>query len=504
MFDFKGLIDALLRRARAEEDSGPSLTRLMVDLPRDESLRALTEIVKAVAALNRNPKVGLKERHRAVQGFDDKARPLMHTLVAVYRGEIEIEGIAARQVLPSLMACWQELASAYKLCLKQHAQQPAARFAGEAELITLRALAYYTEQARWTYLRNFEPEARIWRNLNRLYLIADSAGFAHKPLQRYPHEMPSQISSYYLHIVLLKLAEPERRNPEALHYLDSMLPEWLKLLRLEKVIRVREQSFAINLDDTKPPMKLRRNMVGERYRYLDTEPLATHLREMSPHPLDGPALEPLALSLRQQLLNDLAIVYSRAGQSRARRNERRAKDSPVPIALGLAQIARALQRNASAAEWESWSLCDESHCGIGAHYRARYDDRLAVGELLVMRHEQQVGLYVVRRLHKQRDGQVRVGAERICPQVQLVRLQHGDDKALALFCADSQFGGRILLLDHGLYHEGDEALLQAGPQQFRIQYGPALERLPAQLLCPFKVLEKRSLGAASATAPAHK
>ncbi|PHV12586.1 hypothetical protein [Chitinimonas sp. BJB300] len=492
MFDIKGLIDALRRRAHDDEDAGPSATKLMAELPRDQTLLALTEIVKAVAELNRNAKVGLKERFRSVQSLDDKARPLMALLIGVYQGKATIEGIPPRQVLPSLIACWQELASAYKLCLKQHAQQPAARFASESELITLRAIAYYAEQARWAYLRHYEPELRIWRNLNHLFLIADSSDFSHKEIARYPEEAPCPIVNYYLLIVLFKLAEPERRRTEDLAFLNQILPRCVNLVRPEKIIRIREQNYAVNLDDTLPPVKLRRNMVGERYRYFDTEALATHFHSLSPHPLDSAALNPIDLALREKLLADLAVVYSRAGQTRSRRSERRTREAPASVALGLKQIAHALQSNATEAEWETWTLGDESSNGIGLHYRPGFDDHLEIGEVLLLRQDGHIGLTFVRRMVKHRDGQIQVGAEKIAPQAQLVILQANGqpNPAWALYCPESPHNSRMLLLDSDLYHRHNEYTLSAGQQKFRVKLGPAQERLPKYVFVTFQVLEK--------------
>ncbi|MGQ5522034.1 hypothetical protein ACUHMQ_02110 [Chitinimonas sp. PSY-7] len=492
MFDFKGLIDTLRRRSHDDEDTEPSATKLIGELPRDQTLLALTEIVKALAELNRNAKIGLKERFRAVQAFDDKARPLMTLLISVFQGKKTLEGIPGRQVLPSLIACWQELGSAYKLCLKQHAQQPAARFADDSELITLRAIAYYAEQARWAYLRHHEPELRIWRNLNHLFLIADSAEFAYKDIARYPDEAPSPIVNYYMQIVLLKLSEPERRRTEDLAFINHILPRCVGLIRPEKIIRVREQSYAVNLDDTLPPVKLRRNMVGERYRYFDTEALGEHFRSLSPHPMDSAALNPIELALREQLLADLALVYSHTGLGRSRRSERLNKEIPATVAVGLTQIAQALQSATKESTWEAWTLGDESSNGIGMHYRPSYDDHLEVGDVLVLRYDGHTGLNVVRRLVKLRDGQIRVGAEKIAPQVQPVTLQvTGQPKPVwALYCPESPHSNRLLLLDSPLYQRQNEYIISAGPQHIRVKLGPVQERLAKYVLCTFHVLEK--------------
>ncbi|GAB3244167.1 hypothetical protein [Chitinimonas naiadis] len=494
MFDFKGLIDALMRRAREEENSGPSATQLLINLPRDETLTVLTEIIKALAALNRNPRTGLKERYRAVQGFDEKARPLAAVLVRAFRGEEPIEGLSPRQILPSLLACWRELASAYKLCLKQHAQAPSPRFAAEAELITLRAVNYYAEQAKWAYLRYFEAEPRLWRSLNRLYQIAEAAGFAQKSMHAYPHSPPTSVSQAYRHALLLKLAEPERRRLEDIWLLDRQLNDWQAQVSLEKVIRPRDQTFAVNLDEPKPPMKLRRNMVGERYRYLDTEPLSATLTELANGASRGvlPASFDPCCSQQEQdnltrLLQDLALVFSRAGQARSRRNERRHRDKEATTAIGLQRIARAL--NGSAADWEPWMVADESASGLGAHYKAQFDDRLSIGELLAFKEESGAWLAVVRRLSKTREGQVKVGAERLASQPISVSLVAQDVNTVALYCAESPHG-RMLLMPAALYETGREYQLVAGSKRFSIKLGSILEALPEYTISSFNVIGK--------------
>ncbi|QDQ25871.1 hypothetical protein FNU76_05635 [Chitinimonas arctica] len=489
MFDFKGLIDALMRRAREDEEAGPTATRMLINLPRHETLIVLTEIIKALAALNRNPRIGLKDRYRAVQAFDEKARPLAALLVKVFRGEEHIDTILPQQIQPSLLACWKELASAYKLCLKQHAQSPSARFAGDAELITLRALAYYAEQAKWAYMRYYDAEPRIWRSLNRLYQIAEAAGFSSKPIAPYPDVAPLSVGRVYRHALLLKLAEPERRRVEELWMIDGWVDGWLEYAALEKIIRPRDQTFAINLDEPKPPMKLRRNMVGERYRYLDTEPLANYLGELAREAgRGGKHHDPAEGDSLTRLYTDLAVVYSREGQARSRRSERRHKEREAGAAVGMDHIGRLLREN-SQTGWESWMLGDESANGLGAHYKAHFDDKMTVGEILALKDEHGICLAVVRRLHKTREGQIKVGAERLASKPAAVLLEGPAGKLPALYCAESPHGRMLLLQRHG-YQVGQIVNLSAGGKSFSIQLGPTLEILPEYVLCGFTVLAK--------------
>ncbi|WP_269533102.1 hypothetical protein [Chitinimonas sp. BJYL2] len=494
MFDFSSLIDVLMRRAREEEPQGPSFTQLIVELPAEDTLAAMIEINKALAALNRNPRLSLKERYQSVRSCDEKARPLTALLSKVYHGEEQIEQILPHQVMPTLLACWKELASAYKLCLKQHAQAPSPKFEQEAQLITLRAIIYYSEQAKWSYLRYFDAEPRLWRSLNNLYQIAEAAGFADKMMAPYPDMAATSVSRVYRHALLLKLSEPERHRIEEIWMLDQLLDMWVDDISLERVIRPRDQSFAINLDEPKPPMKLRRNMVGERYRYFDTETLADRLAQASVFAAQGVATVPI---MTEQLdhprlarfLGDLSVVYSRVGQSRARRSERRLKDRPADAAIGFDVIHTLLAHGRGTSNWEPWNLLDESGNGFGAQYRSHYDDRLTIGELLALRSGDTTWLALVRRLHKSSEGNVRVGAERLAAQPAPVMLAGGSGNVPALYCAESPHG-RVLVMNLAQHEAGALFTLASGTKRFTIKLGPALEVLPTCAICNFNVLAK--------------
>lgn len=514
MFDFKSLIDALLRRGRGEENFGASPTQMMVQMPRHQALATLIEIVREISELNRNPKIKLKERMRSISYFDEKVQSITELLVAIYRGKEVVEQITPRQVLPSLLACWQEMASGYKVCLKQHAEAPSRSFAAQAEIATLRAMEYYARQATWSYVRYFDPEPRIWRNLHAMYLIAESAGFLEKPIRWHanvPQSEAISVATVYLRAMLLYVAEPARRLPEQIWQLTDWIKLWATNIRLESTLRPRNQLFAINVSEQRPPMRLRRNMVGERYRYFDTTTLADRLASEGQEARSGnfpPELGSINAAqsgATAQLLLDLAVIWSRDGQARRRRYERSMTGRAAEVAHGLNGVSKLFDGNAkinleaaatarSGMDMVEWSLDDESNTGLGANYRARFDDPLCVGELVAIREEtsKRPTVGIVRRLHKTREGKVKVGVEKLGTQPALVSLQSNDKAYPALYTQDAPqaAGNRGLLIANALYGENREYTMTASGKAYRIRLGEALEALPTYTLSSFLVLEK--------------
>jgi hypothetical protein len=515
MFDFKALTAALWKRTRQETPPTLGATRIIAELPRHEAVRALGEIVHELAHLNRNAKTGLKERFRAMLYFDEKAQPILRLLMDAYRGVAVVEGVSSRQLFQALLDCWQEMAAGYKVCLKQHAQAPRRTFAAQAELVTLRATAYYAAQASWSHLHHFEVEPRVWRNLHRFYQVAESAGFAQKPMQRYPDEPDTDtVRDCYLRALLLKLAEPERRLPGQIWQIERWLRQWQGLVRIEQVIRPRDQLFAVNLDEPKPPMKLRRNMVGERYRYLATSNLSLHVTQLAQAVAAGRddtelgAIPTMERGATVQLLNSLAEGWSQEGQSRARRYERTLEGRQVSVTRGLPAIASFYPRPAGfeleaaakvmPARFEEWAIEDESSGGLGAQFKAPFEDRLEVGEVIAVRpHEGKYPVVgVVRRVFRTRNGQVKAGIEKLGAQPVLVTLTAGERRAIALYLPACPIAGgqRALLMQQQDYVEAKAMMLEAGGKRYVIRLGSPIEWLATHLVLAFQVIESARPG----------
>ncbi|MBV1776692.1 hypothetical protein KSF73_13325 [Burkholderiaceae bacterium DAT-1] len=511
MIDFKSLIDTLLRRGREEEDLGintSSATLMLAELPRNESLQALSEIIQAIAELNRNGKVGLKERVRTVILMDDKAQPIAQLLTAVYRGTEIIESLTPRHVLPVLQSFYQELGVAYKLCIKQHEIAPMPAFAPHVELASLRTAEYYARQGLWSFVRYFQADRSIWRNLNRLYGNAESGGFQHKILQLHPSDArQDSLAGIYKRALLLRLAEPERRLPDHVWMLDRSLQTWSDLVSIDLQVRPRHHAFAVNIDSDQPAAQFRRNMVGPTYRYLDTSPLIAQLGsviQVLENGQDSPDLGNVPDGEKSQviaMLKDLMHIWSRDGGARTRLHERTLTSRHTIAAYGLLNVSHLLGQTSingalrDGVEQGEWHVEDESTSGLGVSYRDRFDDRLCVGEIVAMRDTEhpRAAIGIVRRIVKSRDGKVRIGVEKLGAQTSLVALLDGELTLPALFSqeAPQANGERCLILPVAHHAVGRAFILSAGSHRYQIVLGKTFQSLPGVVLSAFTVTGKQ-------------
>jgi len=263
MFDFKGLINALLRKT-TDDPLGDlkSATIWVQELPQNDIHQAQQEIVKALSGLNRNPETSLKERVRVLLYLDEKSSSLQESLCREYLAAVDDPGNATRQLLPTILQFWEEMGSGYEQCIRTFAQNPGgARIREQLPLLTAKALHFHAMQAKWSHMRYLPVEAHVWRRLHRLYLFAEQEKIDCVPVKLRPQREDTSCASEYLQPMMLHLANPASLHPNQIESVDLWLDSWAKSLVIEADFRPHRQLYAVNLGDTKPARKLRRNML---------------------------------------------------------------------------------------------------------------------------------------------------------------------------------------------------------------------------------------------------
>ncbi|GGP23371.1 hypothetical protein [Silvimonas iriomotensis] len=505
MFDFKGLVSALfINRAAEGVHDYKSATLMMAELPESDILQAQIEIVKALRQLNTNPDVSFKERSRAVPYLDEKARVLQRHLVNICEGSILDDKASPQQVLPTMLAFWREMGDAYRICIKQALQSNARGLEKTLHQFTLRAITYYGAHAKWCWLRYLDVETNAWRNLHKLYLYAEEGGYTDAPLAAWDGSPMTDVRGEYLQTLMLSLATPDKLQPRQIETVAHWLARWSGLVQIEKHIRPHHQLFAVNLAGSTPPKRLRRDMVGDNWRYWGTEALVRHMEEVRDELKRG--ANPLALSLPADagtpgnvaLLQQMINLWSQDVPQPIRKQERRVAEKKISVVRGLDHIAAFLrgQRPEDGLPLARWSVENESDGGMALVYRAVDDDKLQVGEVLCMAGfgNKPFTIGVVRRLNKTRDGQVHVGVEALTQTPVAVELTPlpGQRNITAIYAPDSlnPNHGRFIIVPEAYFAEEREFQLAAQGKAWRIKLTPAIELSSSAVLTRFNVLEK--------------
>ncbi|WP_137939252.1 hypothetical protein [Chitinivorax sp. B] len=537
MFDFKGLISALLRRPPADGVHNlKSATIWVQELPQGDIHQAQAEIVKTLAALNTNARMNLKERIKTILYLDEKAQPLQQSLCEDYIADTGF----GKHYLPTIMAFWTEMANAYKTCLRQYAEKPARGVNTDLPVVTARGLYYFGMIAKWHHIRYLPVDGKVWRNLHRFYTFAEAEGFARNQVRLFPGELPTSCVREYLRPLMLELAVPASLLPGQILMVTHWLETWTDLLSLDSQVRPHRQLFAVNLDEPKPARKLRRNMVDSKYRYWSTDLLIERIEQVIEQLKQGelPARLGLSEAFRlpsgMDLLENIANRWSREGASATRKHERQREEKNIQVIHGLQKTLeqlrhperfKQLRRNGKgntgieiiansapvisedepdmlSVELREWQMENASQYGIGASFTSDFDDDLAVGDLIGLKPQEQArfAIGIVRRIQKNIQGEVYVGIETINHTPVLVELHSAASgmteqslmttNAIYLPEADDGMLPRCLLMPTQDFETGKELQLKAQGKSFTIRLKHSIEQASDYTRAPFAVLAK--------------
>ena len=532
MFDFKGLINALLRK----KNEGPvgdlkSATIWVQELPKADIHRALQEILKALAKLQLNTTTSLPEHLRVLLYLDEKARSLQNTLCRDYLRCMAEDSKEMRHKLPTIIHFWDAMADAYYDLIRAYAKNPVRKLSKQLPLIATKAVHFLAMQAKWRYLRYMPIETYAWRRMGRLYLFAEREGFQDSLVQLYPGQPDTTCAREYVQAMMLHLANPGSLQPEQIDQVDRWLDNWSASVEIETSFRPHRQNYAINLSDAKPPRKLRRNMVDEKYRYWGVSLLNLNINHLITQLQEG--VSPARLKLGEDcrlpecmdFLNEISKRWT--GESSARKHERVSAEKPQVVVEGLQNIISCIlkdrqsrtpalskgasmyaevylhQKNAvtrkeqttlpSTGEPELFesaalklTLHNESLGGMGASFISNGEDKLRLGSLIALKKpdNKQYSIGVVRHLSKETSEQVRIGIQVWTPTPVVVNVfpvqkENGQSKSIkALYLPEypELQLGRSIVVPSDIYVPGKQLTIMAQGKSYVI----ALQQSVAQ------------------------
>lgn len=541
MFDFSGFINAILHK-RTDNPVGDlkSATIWVQELPLADVHKAHAEIVKALASLNENKKMPLKDRVRVCMYLNEKAKGLQENLCRDFLATIDDPRAPERAYLTTILAFWDEMATAYQICIRSFAHDPINKLWPTIHIVTARALYHFAMQAKWAHLRYLPVEGAVWRNLHRLYLFAEREQFDKTPVKLFPDSSDDTTClAEYTQPLLLQLASPDSLRPPQIDMVDRWLDTWAKSITLENEFRPHRQLYAVNLGDTKPARNMRRNMLGDKYRYFGVGFLLVTI-EKAIESLKGgevPARLGLGEECRLPHCLDLIELVARrwSKQDTQRKHERQPNVRVVHVAQGLHDIINQLKPGAKPKRrrvpgeevglevmntvggmpdintrsgeelfeppvLEQWIMENESVSGYGATFNPNGRNGLKIGTLIGLKPENNrhflVG--VVRRINKSPASKTYVGLETMSQApipVELHTLPDGNKptartEAIYLLEVPQTQTPRSLLLDKGNYQAGRMLQLKAQGKAYTIRLQQPIEETDDYSRISFDVLAR--------------
>ncbi|MBI4195052.1 MAG: hypothetical protein HY526_08240 [Betaproteobacteria bacterium] len=402
---------------------------LVTALPQHDSVRALEDVAAWLESLNSEAGFKLRNRLELVDLLDQAAKTHWHKIAPEYLEAPRLQKFYEKRLWEISFGFWKTLGDAYLQCIEQF--QAGGSGAGATEkglpLVTGRALRCLGVQLKWLLLRYDLIEERIWRDLGRAYLFAESRGFADQRTAIYPGKHgESSAREEFLKTLMLMMSAPEGLAPAKLQIAERMVAHFGSGFVLDRVSGPGRKFF-FDLSMHRPPGRVHKGLrAGSMLRFFGPGPVEQALSAMANliHERDGiPSDVNLGGNFdNETVLSVLAHLERYWGdQPPARTAERRDIATRVTVVPDFSKILPWIEALADASSLEfsdpeaaeSWIAFNTSKTGLGAIVPTVRADWVRIGRLLGLRTETSsiCRIGVVRRATRDPYEQRRVGIE---------------------------------------------------------------------------------------------
>lgn len=483
MIDIKAILSAISGRKKTSSESTESATMLVKNLPNAEYYTALVEIIKAVAKINKDANVTLKDRITTLLYVDTRAVEMHRKLCK----EFLIGASRSKSFLPSILAYWTELSNGYQLCLRQLQSSKNSQIDAQIERVAIRALHHQLSLIKWSALRYISADGNTWQQAYRLYQFAEQNGFHGKAITMYDQQSESTTGEQLLiQAAMLHLAQTDNLltiEIEAIHLLLARLSEGIKL---QNTASKSDFQYVINLDLPAPPQLLRRGTLGKGCRYWSGDFVVNRLADLILDFDQGipegfkQALPAMDTPTWRNLLQKLSSRWSQDGGKSMRQHERLSSTGHAKVEIGFEKIAHHLKVNRNALQQDNsnddWRVNDASEAGFGLTYLGRSVESLMIGRTIWVSSREHPGqLCVIRRVQRLAEGGTRVGVEVLGSLPLPVSLSEGgiDDSnsssGLYITQTNAKKGQRVFLIPKRLADNGRELTFAANGKSYQIR-----------------------------------
>jgi len=462
--------------------------RGMVDgLPRGDSVRALEDAASWLVSINREVGFKLDYRLELLELIDRGLKAHWHAVAPEYLDAPRLQKLYEMRLWHAFFGYWRSLGDAYLFCLKSYqAGHAPSGFEKELPRIVGRTLRSITVQIKWRLLRYEVIEDRIWDDLGRTYLFAESRGFARTQTAVYPGAHgQSSAQEEMLKALLLVVSSPDALTPPKLQIAERVVAYLARLGTIDAA-RAPGRGFCFDLAMHVPPARVTKNArAGHTVRYFGPGAGRKALIEIAQFiGKQGRVPEDLNLGGMFDLKTVTNVVLHIGRYWSDTPPERRAPRlklaTRLTIVPGFNEAVAWIDAGSDSdslefvtpAQSESWVVVNASDGGYGATIPTAKGDWVKVGAVIGVCAEGQAAsrVGVLRRTHRDKNGQRRVGIEVLSKIAVPVRftLGEGDKPVVAagntsnavLLSNKPDANGHIrLLLRSGSYFAGKSARL---------------------------------------------
>lgn len=483
------------KRKKGEEDPLSDLktvSRWMQDLPAGDIYSAQEQVVQSLIQFNHAGLGMSKERLQVLMHLDEHARDMQFSLCGQYLRNPRMSKVIESRLWTAIHAFYWEITRGYHAFLMDFVANPGgSKIQAAVPTITARALRGFSDIFKWRYFRYEKVEEKLWLRLHNLYRIGEFDGFQNNRFKLYPNDAnPSSCTEEYVQALLLSPLGAGSLTPKQIEMVDHWLDNWSERTTLDSVHDPERHFYFVDTSKGQGLRHIRNGTNEPTYRYLATDNVLEHLRQIERALKSGAA--PVTLGLGEEFrLPDGYDLLEYVANEWAPANERERRVSPRQPAQGRWEVLRDLahicsrmrseheiasgqtsrqtlspeeildiklygfvtertktvhqqQRFQETREvpLERWPLNDRSDGGLGIVLRNEESDWVKVGKLLALRMDPGDiwHIAIVRRITRLENNLRKIGLQTLNSAAYLVQLEQEQAHELSYAVEDGGYG----------------------------------------------------------------
>lgn len=376
---------------------------------------------------------------------------------------------------------------------------------------------------KWCFLRLEPVKPTVWPELHKLYLLAESHGYARQPISMFANGEIHSPQSRYLQALLLDLLNTGSLTMAQIEIAEGWLADWTGAYQLDTEYAPDMHALFVDLEAMSGLKVMTGGAPQPSHRFLRVDRLSeqveaarTELRAGRVYSGRGLA-DAFPIEEHVSLLSTIESIYQTLLQASASRlEERTLADRQADVRLGYVDAQRAIAGAISGVDeapagadprWTRWKLHDMSSKGVGLMVDRVTGERIVIGQMLAVRPDGfshwLVGV-IVRKLTQRTLGETLLGVELLSYRplpVKLQRYLHARDNepdpasppldALFLPGRDPDGKGDVLALPGGDSGLRTVLSLIANGTQFRVRINRVLRKGSDWMALRYEVIGRK-------------
>lgn len=189
--------------------------KLLADLPKDNG-KALEEIASWLNTVTATEGFSASDRIGVIMLLDETAQTREPSVLSLFLRSPDLKDYERLHLWQVVAEFWENLAAAYRLCLRETADANKAGDAAQAQraVLVARALHALASEAKILQLRYLPVRPQLWQALSETYSLSEQEGISSRSLKAYPTDaLPTSARQEFLRALMLDASIPESERP---------------------------------------------------------------------------------------------------------------------------------------------------------------------------------------------------------------------------------------------------------------------------------------------------